>query len=793
MLYSHKFDDGTKLELRKHLQDVASVSLGIIQGKKLNFSLPQNVIEDISFIISICHDFGKATKYFQDRLDSDKLRSSHTNHALLSAMAGFITSTDYVKSRKDDLDNGWKSFIPLMVFYIIAHHHISLGDLSESIDKPEKEKQIFKEQVNKIDGSEIQNYIFTRNGARISSTEIKEKLSKDIQSIVEDELHDQFYDFQTSDLQHIFLLYFLFSVLMEADKSKLILGEMSRRDSIEIGANLVDKYKQSKVFEGSKRIKELRERAYKEIIGKVEAIDLRHKIYSITLPTGLGKTLTSLSFALRLRDRIKNETQNTIIPKIIYSLPFLSIIDQTERVFNDVFKKATRKYGNRALLKDHSLSEVIYKTDVEELDTNKSEFLISSWDAEIILTTVDRLFYSFFSPAREYIMKFHNLFNSIIILDEVQSINDELWLTVKDFFSYLSKIGNSYIILMTATQPVIFEKTDINEIVSNPELYYKDLDRVTLYPDIGRSISFNEFTDIVIDYIKKNYKDDVMIVLNTIDSSIQLYRAIKERFKNRKVIYLSSNIIPKDRLKRIGEIKVRSKSGKIIITTQCVEAGVDIDVDTVFRDFAPLDSINQVAGRCNRHFLKKKGTVFIYRIIDDSSTKKKEYYSYIYGDVHTGKTKEVIASHELSEDKMFSINQNYFNKLKEWHFETKEIIDNMLKCDFSQTRKFHRLLRGDDFLKESAFVELDKESKKVFKQFVDAIQTQGWKEKRNKLLKIRKGLAENTISLFKIGKREGEKYFLRDFIDEKLGLNCLNKEHYDKKVGFLPKNRTILL
>jgi CRISPR-associated endonuclease/helicase Cas3 len=793
MLYSHKFDDGTKLELRKHLQDVASVSIGTIQQKQLNFSLPQNVIEDISFIISICHDFGKATKYFQDRLDSDKLRSSHTNHALLSAIAGFIVSMDYLKNKKDDLDNGWKSFIPLMVFYIIAHHHISLGDLSESIGKPENEKQIFKEQINKIDGLDIQNYIFTRNGARISFTEIKEKFNKDIQSIVEDELHAQFYDLQTSDLQQIFLLYFLFSILMEADKSKLILGEISRRDSIEIGINLVDTYKQSKVFEGSKRIKELRERAYKEIVNKVETFDLRHKIYSITLPTGLGKTLTSLSFALRLRDRIKNETQSTIIPKIIYSLPFLSIIDQTERVFNDVFKKVIRKYGNRVLLKDHSLSDVIYKTDVEELDTNKSEFLISSWDAEIILTTIDRLFYSFFSPAREYIMKFHNLFNSIIILDEVQSINDELWLTVKDFFSYLSKIGNSYIVLMTATQPVIFEETDIKEIVSNPESYYKDLNRVTLHPNIEKAISLNEFIDIVIDYVKKNSKDNVMIVLNTIDSSIQLYRAIKERFKNRKVIYLSSNIIPKERLKRIGEIKAKSKSGKVIITTQCIEAGVDIDVDVVFRDFAPLDSINQVAGRCNRHFLKDKGTVFIYRIIDDSSTKKKEYYSYIYGDVHTAKTKEVIASCELSEDKMFSINQNYFKKLKEWHFETKEIIDKMLKCDFSQTRKFHRLLRGDDFLKESIFVELDKESKRVFSQFVDAIQTQDWKEKRNKLFKIRRGLAENTISLYKVGKRKGEKYSLNDFIDERYGLSCLDVKSYDKRVGFLPKNRTIIL
>lgn len=794
MLYSHKFDDGSRLELKKHLQDVAGTSLNIIQQKQLNFLLSKEIIEDISFIISSCHDFGKSTRVFQiDRLENNK-QSSFTNHALLSAMAGFVASKDYIESKKEKMNKKWSSFVPLMVFYIIAHHHIRLGDLSESIDKPEKEKGILKKQIDNIDDSEIQGYVFTHNGLEINFLKIKKMLGNNIQTLAEEDLNEQFYNLPDLDFQYVILLYFFFSILMEADKSKLILGEMDSYDLIEIDSNFVDMYKQSNVFEGSERIKELREKAYWEIVDKAKTIDLKnHKIYSITLPTGLGKTLTSLSFALRIRERIRNETKGMVIPKIIYSLPFLSIIDQTEKVFSDVFKKLIDKYGDRILLKDHSLSDVIYKTDTEELDTNKSEFLISIWDAEIILTTVDRLFYSLFSSSREYIMKFHNLFNSIIILDEIQSINDELWLSIKDFFFYLSKIGNSYIILMTATQPVIFEKSDVIEIVNNPESYYKDLNRVTLHPNIEKPITLNEFIEIVIGHIQHNSKDDVMVVLNTVDSSIQVYRDIKERFKNKKVIYLSSNIIPKERLKRIANIKERGKRGKIIITTQCIEAGVDIDVDVVFRDFAPLDSINQVAGRCNRHFLKNKGMVFIYRIVDDNTTTKKEYSSYIYSNIQSAKTKEVITSPEISEDKMFSTNQDYFEKLKEWHFETKEIMNEMLKCNFSQTKKFHTLLRGDDFLKESVFVELNKENKKVFKQFVDAIQTQNWKEKRNKLLKIRKGLAENTISLYKVGKREGEKYVLNDFIDDKFGLSCLDKKHYDKKVGFLPKNKTIIL
>lgn len=791
-LYSHSFDDGTKLELKQHIQDVTNIALRIVANKVLNFSLSKETIEDIVFIISTCHDFGKSTEYFQrERLETNT-QSSYTKHALLSALAGFITTQNYIEQREDRLNGDWHSFMPLMVFYIIAHHHVSLGDMAASIYRPEGEAQILQKQIEKIDNSKISNYIFTHKGISINFTDIKECLVKNIRTITE-ELKEHFYNLPNLHLEQIFLLYFLFSVLMEADKSRLILGEMENSEPIEIDADLVSEYKKTTKFEGSEKIKQLRDRAYSEITDKVQTLNLQHKIYSITLPTGLGKTLASLSFALKLRERIRKETGGLVVPKIVYSLPFLSIIDQTEKVFNDVFKEVIGKYGSRILLKDHSLSDVIYRIDGEELDANKSEFLIASWDAEIVLTTVDRLFYSFFSPAREYIMKFHNLFNAIIILDEIQSINDEIWLIAKEFFSYLSKIGNSYIILMTATQPVIFDKTEIKEIIGSPESYYKELNRVILHPFIEKEISLREFSNAVIDYVSNNYKDDVMVVLNTIDSSIRLYKTIKERFKNKKVIYLSSNIIPKERLRRIEEIKTKSKNGKIIVTTQCVEAGVDIDVDVVFRDFAPLDSINQVAGRCNRHDLRDKGKVFIYKIVDENSFKSKLFYSYIYGEVHTNITKEVINNSELTEDMIFSVNKNYFNKLKKHHFETREIIDEMLKCEFSRTEKFCKILREDDILKESVFVELDKESKRVFIQFVDALQTQNWKERRNKLLRIRKGLSENTISLYKVGKREGEKYLLSEFVEERFGIFCLDRKHYDKQVGFLPKNRSIIL
>jgi len=593
---------------------------------------------------------------------------------------------------------------------------------------------------------------------------------------------------------------------MEADKAKLVLEEEEydkELEDFELQLDIVDKYKKGNFEYPPRGINEIREHAYLDVISKIDRHNLLDsRIYSITLPTGTGKTLTSLSFALKLRNRIKKELDYT--SKIIYSLPFLSIIEQTDDVFKDVLESEIAKYtknidsNNRVLLKHHSLSEIEYgmKIGDEELDISKSEFLINIWNSEIILTTFDQVLYSAFSRNRAFIMRFHNLFNSILIFDEIQSISYKLWHLIRGFFTVLSRVGNTYLILMTATKPMIFkESEEILELVADVNAYFKLFDRVKLHPQIRNPISFDDYKQEVLKTIQRNPKKDIMIVLNTIESSIAIYEFLtsKKEIANRKFCYLSSNIIPKDRIARIQQIKVDGhKRSKVIVTTQCIEAGVDIDVDIIFRDFAPLDSINQVCGRCNRHNRKEKGEVYVHRVKNNEG---QEFSNFIYRDnssnIRLDATQNLLQLEVIDELQFLDLNGKYFTEINERKADSKSelILDNLCELKFSKW-DIRKELRGDDF-KETVFVIKDDESERIFDEYKRITGLKDWKKRREGILEIRKGLAENSVSITVYNgviKRRDQKYQLNQIVSE-YGENkfyYIEDEYYDREIGFDP-------
>src|SRR5450830_506841 len=143
--------------------------------------------------------------------------------------------------------------------------------------------------------------------------------------------------------------------------------------------------------------------------GELKTLSLDNNIYSLNVPTGTGKTLTALSFSLKLRDKIKTELN--FMTKIIYSLPFLSIIDQNFKVFEDVFKNVQGYTPTTdILLKHHHLSDIFYETNGNvEYDTSESLLLIEGWNSEIIVTTFIQFFHSLISNKNRSLRKFHNI------------------------------------------------------------------------------------------------------------------------------------------------------------------------------------------------------------------------------------------------------------------------------------------------------------------------------------------------------------------------------------------------
>ena len=319
---------------------------------------------------------------------------------------------------------------------------------------------------------------------------------------------------------------------------------------------------------------------------------------SITqLTLGLSEWIGK-NFAINLRNRISETTKYT--PRIIYVAPFISILDQNVNIFE---KALQSKIQSNTLLVHHHLAPINYFKDIieeqknETYNVSQSELLIHGWHSEIIVTTFIQFFNAIFGRYTSQLRRFHNLIGSIIILDEIQSIPFEYWGIVREVLLFLGNELKCTIIMMTATQPLIFQQ---NEIIEIAPMFLDFPNRVTFHSKINQALTLSEFCIEVKRKISEYPINSILVETNTIRSAIQVYSAINN---SRTIFFLSSQVIPIHRKPRIEEISYRLKKLEpiILVTTQVVEAGLDLDFNIALRDIGPIDSIIQTAGRCNRN------------------------------------------------------------------------------------------------------------------------------------------------------------------------------------------------
>jgi CRISPR-associated endonuclease/helicase Cas3 len=319
-------------------------------------------------------------------------------------------------------------------------------------------------------------------------------------------------------------------------------------------------------------------------------------VFSLTVPTGGGKTLSSMAFALH----------HAVIHgkrKIIYVIPYTSIIEQNADQFRDIFGDAVVEHHSN--LDDTS-------TDQE---TSRSRLACENWDAPIIVTTNVQFFESLYACRTSRCRKLHNIAESVVVLDEAQLMPTEF---LKPILKTLDELRNNYgvtVILCTATQPAFgpqkspgfnFEGLDgIREIMENPIDLYNNLKRVTvkLPDDIREPMDWVDLADELVQH------STVLCIVNRRDDCRLLWSLMpKDTF------HLSALMCGAHRSKQIAQIKARLKAGlpTRVISTQLVEAGVDFDFPVVYRAIAGLDSIAQAAGRCNREGLLHEGVLHIF-------------------------------------------------------------------------------------------------------------------------------------------------------------------------------------
>ncbi len=696
-LYSHP---GVLLE--DHLIGVAELSDLFLSEKPDKI---RDRLSSICRIIALTHDIGKATSYFQcyinaNEKEREKLKKNkETWHSLFSAVCAYYLTKELCLFNK---------LYPFFAYLAVRRHHGDLQDIRDEVIFDDNDRNLLHRQLVSIadDG-------FLKLSIRLHSAGLPLLLNKEIISKWIDEFGGELRQISKllRNMDHTVFNYiifnFIYSTLLDADKSDVVIREKTVFDrKVLNSSDWMNNYKKQVVFPESP-INTLREKAYKETL--THEIELNKKFYSLNLPTGLGKTLTSFAFALKLKELIKST--KGVAPRIVYALPFLSIIDQNSEVFESVIKTNNIEPDTNILLKHHHLSDIFYKKENNEFESDEAKILIEGWNAEIIVTTFVQLFHTLISNKNKSIRKFHKLANSIIILDEVQSIPVKYWLLLRNILKEVAEMLNAYIIFVTATEPLIFERGETIGLVDR-DRYFKALDRVSIKPLLHSPMKINDLSE----YFDLTDERRYLFIFNTITSAKDFYNLIKN--KGITVTYLSTHLIPKERLKRIREIK--EKKYKVVVTTQLVEAGVDIDFDVVVRDMAPLDSINQASGRCNRNG-RNKGITYVVELESENGRK---YASYIYDAVLLDITKKILLTKdEIKEGEFLELIDFYYKETskKKTQQKSQNLLEAIAKLRYDSLYDTISVsdfeLIEEDYKKLDVFIETDEEACKAWEDF----------------------------------------------------------------------------
>lgn len=389
-------------------------------------------------------------------------------------------------------------------------------------------------------------------------------------------------------------------------------------------------------FHSDTPVNVIREEILDQCVGESEC---EKGFYSMTVPTGGGKTLTSIAWALR--HAIHNGQQ-----RIIVAIPYTSIIVQTAQIFRDIF-------GDENVLEHHSNVDI--KFDESDEKNQKLKLATENWDYPIIVTTNVQLFESLYSNRTSHCRKLHNICNSVIILDEVQTLQTDFLQPIIDVLKAYNKCFNTSVLFTTASMPVLSKDAiringldgidSIHELIPEKMNLQSRLKRVDIEFDQS-SCGYDEIAD------RLSREKRVLCIVNTRRDAREIFtRLPKEGVK----IHLSRMMCPAHVMAKIKEIREALENDKCdiirVVSTQLIEAGVDIDFPCVYRQMAGLDSILQAAGRCNREGKLSKGMTHVFKI------KGRKDYGFV---CQTRQATENVVTDDYQSTKAMS---DYFNQL----------------------------------------------------------------------------------------------------------------------------------
>ena len=634
--------DGQIQSVQAHLKETAA--LAKVFAQKLN-------LESAGELLGLMHDFGKYSRKFQKYIhdetglfnpDLDDEESTPDGSKVDHSTAG--AQWVYRELRKFGAAQGIGEFLGQMLGLCIASHH---GEgLIDCLDGEGNPKWI--ERFNKTDElthlAECErnaDEVIRQKAHELAGENLIRSLLKAVKPIISDStINEKIKEFYLGCLTR-----FLFSCLIDADRINSSDFEREAQKEVRRLAekpdwqSAIDKLEvklagfENRPAEEIKPIDEIRRRISDDCLKR--AVDSQG-IYTLTVPTGGGKTLASLRYAL-------HHAQKHNLDRIIYIIPYTSIIDQNAQAVREIL-------GEDWVLEHHSNLE-------PEKQSWQDKLLSENWDKPIVFTTMVQFLDAWFGGGTRGARHIHPMTNAVLIFDEIQTLPVKCVHLFCNVLNWLTTFGKSTAVLCTATQPLLGKSGLQNfpedkrgaitargllRLPENAEIMGKHQDLDKLFEELSRvEIRFNEKAggwnvDEAGAFLLEQFATtpSCLFIVNTKKWAQELYQYCQRQNVPPEVLFhLSTNQCAAHRKAIFDTIKARleKKQPVICISTQLIEAGVDISMACVIRALGGLDSIAQAAGRCNRHKEVDKGLVYVLNLQEQDFTR-------ILPDIQAGKT-----------------------------------------------------------------------------------------------------------------------------------------------------------
>ncbi|MDC3415896.1 CRISPR-associated helicase Cas3' [Aquibacillus salsiterrae] len=611
--------------IREDDKQIQTVEDHLLEVKELAESYGEKIgIRHIAGLAGMLHDLGKYTLEFKSYLleavnnPDQPPKKGSVDHST----AGGKLLYELLHTQETLRENMYKVFLSEVVGNAIISHHSYLHDFLDP--------ELNSKYLNRVADKELSEFNLTKQcffNRVISEKEFSlyvDQAAEELEEYLSRHPQDKWWE------QLMFLTKYIFSSLIDADRTNTRLFEENNKFKETLDVNqLFQQYyqrlmKKIEFFKNQQNVNEKINVLRSQMSDRCDKFAERPSgIYTLSIPTGGGKTLASLRYALKHAKSYNKK-------HIIYVVPYTTIIEQNAEEVRTILEDDVN------ILEHHSNVIEDRKNDDESQDgmittQQKLKLAKDNWDSPIVFTTLVQFLNVFYANGSRNIRRLHNLSESIIIFDEVQKVPVSCISLFNQAVNFLKNNSNSSILLCTATQPAldfVEHKLDITsdaEIIEDLDSVIQDFKRV----EIVDNASYTSFTnDKIIDFLKKKALEvqSMLVVLNTKSVVKNLYNLLKETEWDIPIYHLSTSMCAAHRNIILKEIRDYLNKGKpiICVSTQLIEAGVDVSFDCVIRSLAGLDSIAQAAGRCNRHGEHSIQNVYVIDHEEENLSRLKE-------------------------------------------------------------------------------------------------------------------------------------------------------------------------